>query len=262
MIPSWFKHRRRQKLLATDFPPDWEEILQRNLPRFGLFSPEDQQRLRNDLRVFVTERTWESLKSIVITDEMKVTIAAHACTLLLNLKHDYFSHVPSILVTPEYFATPVLRRHTQIPSLVQEGNRVLTGEAMYRGPVKLSWEDVLYQSLHPEDGRNLVHHEFAHQLDALDREFNGTPQLDSAKQYGQWHDVMQREYDQLIADIDQGYDTLIDPYGAKDEAEFFAVTTEAFFNLPVEFKDEHPELYELFESYYKQDPAARLNKSQ
>jgi Mlc titration factor MtfA (ptsG expression regulator) len=258
---SWFKRRRRQKLWKTEFPPAWEEILQRNLPRFGLFTPEEQQRLRNDLRVFVVERTWESLNSIVITDEMKVTIAAHACTLLMNLQHDYFSHVPSILVTPQYFAVSGVRRHKQIPGLVQESKRVLAGEAMYRGPVKLSWDDVLEQSLHPEYGRNLVHHEFSHQLDSLDGFFNGTPLLDNPQQYQHWRDVMQAQFDQLQADLAARLDTVIDPYGAKDEAEFFAVTTEAFFNDPIDLQIRHGQLYDLFSGYYKQDPAARLRQA-
>jgi Mlc titration factor MtfA (ptsG expression regulator) len=139
------------------------------------------------------------------------------------------------------------------------GQSARLGEAHYRGPVILSWDDVREDSRHPGEGRNLVWHEFAHQIDMLDRSTNGTPPLEDRSMRRQWHDVMTAEYQQLIEDAEEGRATLLDSYGAESEAEFFAVATECFFDCPLELRQQHPSLYELLRGYYRQDPAARMD---
>ena len=134
------------------------------------------------------------------------------------------------------------------------------GEAWYRGPVIVSCE-VLQSSLHLGGGRNLVWHEFAHQLDMLDREIDGTPPLEDRAQYRRWIDVMTAEHERLRASAGSGEPTLLDHYGSVNEAEFFAVVTECFFDRPIEMRDQHPELYELFKTFYRQDTAARLART-
>ena len=188
-----------------------------------------------------------------MTVEIKVTIATLACMLLLGLDHDYFSSVLSILVYPTAYAVP--ESHELTGSIV-EGRDLRYGEAWYRGPVVLSWRAIRRDLAHAGAGRNLVWHEFAHQLDYLDRATDGTPPLENRSQYRQWHEVMNREFERLIADSQSGRKTLLDPYGATNEADFFAVATECFFDRGAQLKSEIPSLYELFEPYYHQDPAA------
>jgi Mlc titration factor MtfA (ptsG expression regulator) len=255
MFFSWLKRRQRRRLLEQPFPPEWLGYLEANVALYRRLSPEEQGRLRDDLRVFAAEKNWEGCGGQPMTDEVKVTVAAQACLPLLNLEgHDYFARVLSILVYPHEFFD---RERPDPVGLVEEEVDLL-GEAHYRGPVVLSWEDVLFEGRHPEYGRNVVLHEFAHQLDMLDGLVDGTPPLASEPQRRRWREVMTREFDRLLKAADRGRRTLLDPYGATNEGEFFAVATECFFTEPDALQGRHPELYELLRDYYRQDPARRL----
>jgi Mlc titration factor MtfA (ptsG expression regulator) len=134
----------------------------------------------------------------------------------------------------------------------------LLGEAVYRGPVILSWADVIEEGRNPEEGHNVVYHEFAHQLDMLNGLVDGTPPLDTPEQYQRWREVMTAEYQALIRASEHGRATLLDKYGTTNEAEFFAVATECFFDRPVQLARRHAQLYEVLRDYYHQDPAARM----
>jgi Mlc titration factor MtfA (ptsG expression regulator) len=258
MIFAWLKRRRRRQLLALPMPSAWQSYLEQNFALWWALSPTEQQKLRNDVRVFVAERHWEGCGGLAMNDEIKVTVAALACYLALHLDHEPFERLMSILVYPSGYVAPDRYYHAGI---AVEGASHRLGEAWYRGPVVLSWDRVLHDGRHPGEGENLVWHEFAHQLDMLDRESDGTPPLGSRAQYRQWHDVMTEEFEQLIDDAQAGRPTVLDPYGTLNEAEFFAVCTECFFDRPVALHDHHPKLYDLFREYYRQDPAARRSSS-
>ena len=255
MILSWLRERRRRKILSTPFLAEWLPYLERNVAHYPYLAPCEQARLRDNLRVFIAEKNWEGCAGLELTDEMKVTIAAQACLMTLGLEGDPFRGLSSILVYPTGYAVPEERWHEGW-SIAGEEPRL--GQAVYRGPVILSWADVRRDSRHPGEGQNLVWHEFAHQLDMLDRSTNGTPPLPDPKKRREWHDVMTAEYEQLVDDAEHGRATLLDTYGAQSEAEFFAVATECFFDCPIELSDEHPRLYELLREYYRQNPAARM----
>ncbi len=255
MILSWLRSRRRRKILGTPFPAAWTTYLEKNVAHYPYLAPAEQARLRDNLRVFIAEKNWEGCAGLSLTDEMKVTIAAQACLMTLAIEGDPFDGLLSILVYPGGYAVPEERWHE---GWSIAGETARSGEAWYRGPVILSWADVRRDARHPGEGQNLVWHEFAHQLDMLDRSTNGTPPLPDPKQRRVWHEVMTTEYEQLIDDAENGRATLLDTYGAESEAEFFAVATECFFDCPVDLRDQHPRLYELLREYYRQDPAARL----
>ncbi len=253
MLFSWLRRRRRQKLLAQPFPADWLPYLHDNVAHYRYLSAAEQARLRDDLRVFLAEKSWEGCGGLTITDEMKVTIAAQACLLVLNLGLESYHRVVSILVYPHgYRATDVAG-----PGGIVEGASDRLGEAHYRGPVILSWDEVLADGRHPSAGKNLVFHEFAHQLDMLDGVIDGTPPLRDRDQYRRWQKVMTAEYQRLIEASAEGRATLLDKYGTVNEGEFFAVATECFFDKPVALARRHPPLYDLLREYYGQDPAAR-----
>ena len=258
MFISWLRERRRRKILSTPFPPAWIEFLERNVPQYLHLRPDEKARLRDNVQVFVAEKNWEGCGGLTLTEEMKVTIAAHACLMTLAMEGDPFGRLLSILVYPGGYEVPQERWYEGW-SITRPESR--SGEAWYRGPVILSWADVRRDARHPGRGRNLVWHEFAHQLDMLDRSTNGTPPLPDRQQRRRWHDVMTAEYEQLVEAAEEGRATLLDTYGAESEAEFFAVATECFFDCPVEMRDRHPKLYELLGEYYRQDPAARVSSA-
>lgn len=251
MIFHWIRDRRRQALLAAPFPDEWLPYLRQNVAHYRHLSPAEQARLRDDTRVFVAEKNWEGCGGLAMTDEIKVTIAAQAMLLVLGMEHNYFDRVQSILVYPRGY------KGEAGGVLVNEGVGLL-GQAVYRGPVILSWSEILEDGRHPSAGKNLVFHEFAHQLDMLDGVIDGTPPLQGKGQIERWHDVMTAEYDGLIQASAEGRATLLDQYGTTNEGEFFAVATECFFDKPAALARRHPQLYLLLKEYYRQDPAARM----
>ncbi len=255
MIFSWLQRRRREKIVAEPFPPEWLAYLNKNVAHYRYLSEAEQARLRDDLRIFIAEKTWEGCGGLRITDEMKVTIAAQACLLVLGMEHNYFDRVLSVLVYPHGYRAPTPEFVN--PGMVVDASSDRLGESHYRGPVILSWEDVLEDGRYPQGGKNLVFHEFAHQLDMLDGVVNGAPPLQGREAVKRWQEVMTAEYERLVRESQHGRATLLDQYGTTNEGEFFAVATECFFDRPVQMAHRHPQLYELLRDYYRQDPAAR-----
>jgi Mlc titration factor MtfA (ptsG expression regulator) len=256
MFFHWWKQRRRRKLLAAPFPELWREILERNVAAWARLSADERRRVENYLRVFIPEKNWEGCNGLVVTPEMQVTIAAGVAWLTLGFEAEYFDAVQTILVYPDvYVARDQLLASSGV---VLEGHSAREGEAWHRGPVILSWPDVQADARGENRGHNLVLHEFAHQLDMLNgAHADGVPSLTSADQDRRWLALMEREYQRLQQDVTARNWTLLDPYGTKNKAEFFAVATEAFFELPRELRETHRELYDLFREFYRQDPAGR-----
>jgi Mlc titration factor MtfA (ptsG expression regulator) len=231
----------------------WEAHLS-ELPLERSLPEADREELRRHILVLLEEKEFEGCGGLEITDEIRVTIGAYAALLLLHRETDYYPQLASILVYPEAYSAPGERHVGEY--LVEEGPEVREGESWYRGSMVLSWQDVRRGVGNPEGGENVVLHEFAHQLDDESGAADGTPVLGGRRLWRQWVRVCQIEFEALAEADDRGQRTLIDPYGAENPAEFFAVVTECFFLRPARLRDRHPELYALFAEYYRQDPAA------
>jgi Mlc titration factor MtfA (ptsG expression regulator) len=256
MIFGWLKRWRRRRILADPFPKKWLGYLRRNLPFYALLTRDEKARLRDLVRIFTAEKSWEGCNGLRMTDEIKVTIAAQACLLVLNLDQASFDGVQTILVYPAEFY-PYDRRVGDDGIICEDGLGLL-GEAWYRGPVILSWADVRIGARRARDGVNVVFHEFAHKLDMLDGVVDGTPPLENAEMYKRWREVMTAEFERLVELSSRNIATILDTYGANNPGEFFAVCTECFFERPVAFARRHRKLYELLKDYYGQDPVARM----
>jgi Mlc titration factor MtfA (ptsG expression regulator) len=256
MAFSWLKQRRRRRLNAQPFPGVWLETLSRNVHHYARLRESEQAKLRDDLRILVTEKNWEGCGGVEMTDEIKVTVAAQASLLLLGFQDEYFDMVLSILVYPDAYVAP--EQTVTEGGVVLEGESDREGEAWYRGPVILSWADALAGGRRLSQGSNLVLHEFAHQLDMQNGRFaDGTPRLGTRDQYARWQAVMHAEFDRLNDDCRRGLTPLLDCYGTTDLSEFFAVATERFFERPRQMARLLPRLYSILREYYRQDPAAR-----
>jgi hypothetical protein len=252
----WLQNRRRRAILGHPFPPAWLGVLSRNVRLYAGLSADEQVKVRDYLRVFVAEKNWEGCGGLAMTDEIRVTIAAHVAILVLGFPEQYFDRVLSILVYPTaYVAQGKVYSESGV---VLEGDSAREGETWYRGPIVLAWSDVLTGGRNQRHGSNVVLHEFAHQLDMLNgRNVDGTPPLDSDEQYRRWTRIFDEHYRRLVQDCQHGQPTLLDCYGATSPAEFFAVASEMFFMRPQAFEDRHPALYSLFCDFYRQKPAAR-----
>ena len=258
MIFNWWRRRRRRQILAQPFPADWERLLQQNVRQYARLNESEQLKLCQCVQIFVNEKYWEGCRGLTVTDEMRITIAGFACLLLLGFHNDCFDRLQTLLVYPdEYFA----RQTTHKPGgVVSESMSMRLGEAWQRGPVILAWSSIQRDIQHPQSGHNVVLHEFAHVLDMRNLDIDGTPPLDDTGQYQNWHEVMTAEHQRLIDDAQQGRATLIDQYGATSPAEFFAVATECFFELPNQLQNEHQRLYGVLQGFYRQNPAARMKQ--
>ena len=260
MVFGWWRERGRKKLRAQPFPATWGEILASNVWQYRRLNDAERRRLHADVQVFVAEKHWEGVFGLEITDEIRVTIAGLACLMILGLDLSLFDRTLSILVYPNAYSTP--DRFTLSGDLAIEGRSQRLGEFWYRGPIVLSWKDVLRGGRRETRGSNLVFHEFAHNIDSLNgRIVDGVPPIESADEAGRWQEVMHREYQRLIDDCQTGAPTLLDCYGTTNHGEFFAVATETFFQEPVRLERRHPELYAVLAEFYQQQPAEWLTKS-
>ena len=246
----WGFRRSRQKLLAQPFPQEWEDYLQRNLAYFRKLTAEEQARLRKTVQVMFAEKSWEGCHDLVVTQEMKVTISAQAGLMLLGIEHSYFDRVPTILVYPSGFRIPQDRFREG-----SGGDEDVIGQAVYRGPVILAWDEVLPQGRNPSMGENVVIHEFAHQLDFLDGYGGGTPEIADPKQAEHWEQVMGKAYEDHLHDLRMDRNTLLGEYAGSNQTEFFAVVCERFFMSPRQLRRFYPALSELLIGYFGLDPA-------
>jgi hypothetical protein len=254
---DWWRERQREKILEQPLPEEHVRVLERNVPHYARLTAEAQKRLRELVQVFVTEKHWEGCGGLTLTDEMKLTIAAQACLLVLELPHRLYENVESIFVYPSSVLRPEQQDGVFVRSrkLVASGPIALLGEAHSRGPVVLAWDRVLRDAQRPRDGHNLVYHEFAHKLDMLDGDADGTPPLATRAERTRWQEVCEAAFLDLRERAGRGQPTFIDEYGATNEAEFFAVVTEHFFDQPTALRREEPALYQVLQEFYRQNPA-------
>ena len=253
MVFDLFKSRRRARLRSKPVPSAWRAILERNLPIFTRLSPTDQAELLGHTQVFLAEKHFEGTGGLELTDEIRVTIAGQACLLLLHRDTDYYPQLISIIVYPSGYTA---HEDRYIGGGVwEEGGEDRLGHTGQRlSALVLAWDAVRHGAAAPNDGENLVLHEFAHQLDFENMSSDGTPALESRGDYLAWARVMSAEFRALRNASEAGLPTLIDEYGATNPSEFFAVVTEAFFERPRALKAKHPTLFAQLQRFYKQDP--------
>jgi Mlc titration factor MtfA (ptsG expression regulator) len=248
-----FKEQKRKRLRAQKFPNEWLEVLGTYVRFFDRLSASDQAELLGHVHVFLAEKRFEGCAGLEITDDVRLTIAAQACLLLLHRRTDYFPRLVTILVYPSAYMVQEQRPVNE--NIWEEGTFSRLGEtARQLGSLVLAWDAARSGAADPSDGRNVVFHEFAHQLDYENYAADGVPGLTTRDQQAAWGAVMRVEFASLRAADETGIPTLLDTYGATSPAEFFAVATEAFFERPCALRHRHPRLYAEFSRYFQQDP--------
>ena len=256
---SWFKKRRRQRLDGAAFPARWVQVLRRRFPLYQRLGEADRRELESYIQRFLAEKRFEGCGGLVITDEIRITVAAQACLLLLHRPTGCYDGLRSILVYPSTYFARTSRQGEG--GVISEEPSARLGESWQHGAVVLAWDSVRGGAANPFDGHNVVFHEFAHQLDQEDGRADGAPLLgrgkpllERAAAYSSWARVLAREYEQLRRKIGKGRETVLDAYGGSHPAEFFAVATECFFEKPRQLLKKHPELYAELKRFYSQDP--------
>lgn len=245
--------RRRQALRAREFPARWRTILARDVPHYRALPPAQRKRLEEHMQVFLAEKRFIGCEGMEITDEVRLVVAAQACLLLLNRPSGYFPRLHEIVVYPGAFLVERLRPEPS--GVLQEHRQTLSGESSTLGQIVLSWEDTLAGAAVADDGRNVVIHEFAHQLDQEKGYANGAPELPTRLRRQRWSQVMLAEFARLQQQAMLGEPALFSYYGATAPAEFFAVISEVFFEMPQQMAALHPELYRELSEFFRIDPA-------
>jgi hypothetical protein len=250
--PTLARAWRRERIARQPFPAAWRDIVRRRVPLARELPAAQQMRLRKHIQLLLADVPFIGCAGLEVDDEVRVTIAAQAAFLLLG-RGGSFGNLREVLVYPGHFVVP--RSEVRAGGVVHEARAVLAGQSWQRGQVIVAWDAVLDGAVDPHDGVNVVMHEFAHQLDQDTGAANGAPYVGRGAVQQTWARVMNREFDALRARLARAEPTLIEPYAATSPAEFFAVTTELFFEKPAALAAERPDLYEQLKRCYRSDPS-------
>lgn len=244
--------RRRPQ---AGLPDNWIEIVESNVAYWALLDDAERERLGDFMEAILEEKRWEAAQGFALTDEVRTVVAAQAALLILGLDFDWYRAVQAIVIHP----SEVVSYEPQAgpAGTMEDGPFTLLGLADHRtGPVLIAWNAAKANARHPAWGHDVVLHEFAHKLDMLDEVVDGTPPLHRPEDGPRWHEVCTREFERL----QEGDGWPLRDYGAVDPGEFFAVATEAFFNLPLQLEEAKPELYAVLRDFYRQDTAGRVRR--
>lgn len=245
--------KKYKEVVKKSLSDEHREIIKSNFKLYLSLPAEQQKKLEGLVNLFLEEKNFEGCEGLEITDEIRVTIAAQACLLLLNNStQPWYGRLTTIYVYPSAYKA-------KVPGMMPNGfvgqkEVVRLGESWVGGTVVLSWNHSKHGAVNFEDGKNVVLHEFAHQLDQADGDSDGVPTLETANCYMSWGAVHGKEFDKLVHKTMKNHKTVMDKYGATNEAEFFAVATESFFEKPRQMTKKHPELYDALKKYYGLDP--------
>ncbi|WP_226895091.1 zinc-dependent peptidase [Luteolibacter marinus] len=238
--------RKRRALRSLRLDPRQRAVVEEMFPLWGDIPEEIRMETEGWMQVFLAEKSFEPCGGLgVVTEEMRLAIAAPACLLISRRPQDYYEKLRSILVYPDAYTAKGERG----------GEDVRLGESWGTGSVVLAWQSVKQGDLNPEDGLNVVLHEFAHQLDQEDGSADGVPEFEEVEDYGRWSAAFQPAYEAFCERVGAGKRSVLDDYGATNPAEFFAVATETFFERAKGLKREEPEVFAELVKFYGMDPA-------
>jgi Mlc titration factor MtfA (ptsG expression regulator) len=253
-VAAWQRRRRsrREQLRQRPFPSAWRRMLERNVPWFRSLAPTERRALEGGVLIFLDEIGIEGCSGLTMTDEMRVTVAGCAALLIFKRPGVRYERLKTVLLYPETFAG---QRLTHMGSGVSvETSEERSGESWRQGTVILVWAE-LERAIAERGPYQPALHEFAHQLDTDDGAADGVPALPNRRRYQAWTAAFEPAFHRLQRDAETGQGSVFNPYGATNEAEFFAVATETFFGTPEALQSEQPAVYAQLRALYGLDPA-------
>jgi Mlc titration factor MtfA (ptsG expression regulator) len=249
---AWLRRVNRDALLAQPLGPDDRALLAEAVPLLDTLPRDLRPKLEGKINRFLDQVQFIGCDGLVVTQRMRVSIAAQACLLVVNIDQ-WYDTLRTILIYPGAFKS-LQKRHDGY--VVTESEQIRLGESWHRGPVVLSWPHSEQGALNDEDGHNVVLHEFAHQIDQLSGDTDGAPRMNAGQSFEDWASVFLEAFDEHQRNIAQGRRTVLDAYGATAHEEFFAVAVEVFFEKPDRLRDEEPKVYGELVKMFRLDPAS------
>lgn len=252
---SWLPWRRRPE--PVPFLPAWRTLLDEQVAWWRELDDDERRRLEDLVSAFLADKHWEAARGFEVTEEVRVVVAANACLLVLGLDLEWYRDVHTIIV---HRSAQTQRGERQVGTspVRTDTPRRIHGRTGRSRPIAVAWDALRREGRFPQRGRNVVHHEFAHQLDVLDGLLDGTPPLEDPADRARWVEVCTAAYEEVGA----GPAPPLRAYAAENPAEFFAVATEVFLNRPDDLEQQRPELYDVLRRFYRQDPAARRRRAE
>jgi len=234
------------------FKPEWADTLAKNLPLYSRFPDDLKIEVHEKISQFVATTFFEGCGGLELTNEMILTVAGQACTLIVKHEGPPYPNLKSVLLYPSTFSS--VEESVDHAGLSTTRRVTRLGESWSNGTVILAWDSVASGARNMFDGRNVALHEFAHQLDQENDLSDGIPFLHTPQAYHTWAEVLNEGFDKLAKKAERGKRSVMDHYGATNRAEFFAVATECFFEKPKQLKKKHPKLFDILQTYYRLDP--------
>lgn len=247
----WAKRQARTRLLASTLTPDQRAIIADEVPLIRKLPPDLRRQLEGKINLFLQQINFVGCDGLEVTDGMRLSIAAQACLLIVN-SDAWYDHLSTVLIYPGAFKSKEIVHDGYV---VSEQEVVRIGESWARGPVVLSWRHTEEGASDAADGRNVVLHEFAHQLDDLSGHTDGAPVLSEGQSFAAWEKAFIDAFERHLHHVEEGRETVVDPYGAYSVEEYFAVSIEAFFERASDLKQAEPLVYAQLAQLLNLDPA-------
>ena len=251
------RKRRRRHAVEAPFPERWQTLLDANMAHWRWLDDDERHHLECLIKGFLFDRSFEWVDGLEESEEIKVLMAASASLLILSLEQAYYRDVTSIIMYPTQTTQKGRRGAPEAAGLATDAIVPILGEAMLHGPILIAWDSAKRSAAHANTGHNVIYHEFAHKIDMADGSADGLPPM-AQSQRDRWEEVCRREYEALRDGTND--EPFLSTYGAVNPAEFFAVATEFFFDRPLDMETHRPDLYEVMEGFYQQDPAERKRR--
>ena len=242
----WRRDRSRRGAVSA---AQWRWVREQH-PILARLNADEDARLKELVEQFLRRKRFEVRGLDEDEALLRLVVAAQACLPILALGFEWYRGWRTVVLLPRAFEAQM--EETDDSGVVREWEEELAGEAWDEGPVVLSWEDVEESGW--GHGCNVVIHEAAHKLDLLDGAMNGRPALHHDMDPEEWHRELGRAYERICADERAGRERAVDLYAAENPAEFFAVTSELFFEQPAALHGQYPGVYRQLAAFYRQDP--------
>ncbi|MCU0869822.1 MAG: zinc-dependent peptidase [Burkholderiales bacterium] len=254
-LREWWRERRLRRLEIDEAL--WQDAIAR-YPFTRVLAPDERARLKRWVLLFLDTKSIVGAAGLVLDARMKLAIAVQACLPILELDIALYDDWDSVIVYPDAFRPG--HTWTDAAGVVHTDPGARSGEAWSHGPVILSWADVARGGR--ADGANVVIHEFAHKLDMRNGGADGFPPLRRGMRRQDWAKALGDAYENFTWRVNRRREyTDIDPYAATAPGEFFAVTSEVFFETPEVLMRDYPQVYAQYRQFYGQDPLARLQRA-
>ncbi|MGN6134680.1 MAG: zinc-dependent peptidase [Aureliella sp.] len=250
---GWWTAARRRRLLSQSEPAGFRSQLSEGIWQWRFLPDDVADAAAAWARIFIAEKYWEGCGGFRLAPHHQSVIAGQASLMTLAFPNWFFNRCQTLLIYPSDYVAPGITHMVDGQTGVH-GEQARSGQTSYRGPVILNWAAIEDAGRDSNDGQSLTVHELAHQMDFdNDPSGDGIPPLPASVDAQRWQDEFNDQLDDLRERTRYGGEVLVDDYGLSSPTEFFAVSSELFFQLPHELGEVHPELFDLLLAFYQRD---------